>query len=232
MKQAKYIVIHAFFITAVILAYYILFRGKVSMNDIPKKYSEKILSDKDLSLMNCFQEKQISFPPDEIHLLAFKNEKILEVWSKNNDEMALVKTFAFAGFSGESGPKLREGDKQIPEGIYRIVNLNPNSSYHLSMLLNYPNEFDIEKARIEGRENPGSDICIHGGFRTIGCIPVGNDAIEEIYYLVEELGINDVVVKIFPNDARISGDFIICEECPSWIDELYSILKIELEQYK
>ena len=74
----------------------------------------------------------------------------------------------------------------MPEGVYRIVALNPNSSYHLSMKLDYPTEFDLSKARAEGRTRPGSDIFIHGKAVSIGCVAVGDDAIEEIFVLVRE----------------------------------------------
>jgi murein L,D-transpeptidase YafK len=70
--------------------------------------------------------------------------------------------------SGKAGPKLREGDGQVPEGIYRIDGLNPNSSYHLSLKLNYPNDFDLEQARTEGRTELGGDIFIHGKAVSIG----------------------------------------------------------------
>ena len=88
-----------------------------------------------------------------------------------------MRTFPFQGFSGTLGPKLREGDGQIPEGLYRIEYLNPNSSYHLSLKIDYPNAFDREKGRSDGRERLGYDIFIHGKSVTVGCIPIGDEAI-------------------------------------------------------
>ncbi len=71
----------------------------------------------------------------------------------------------------ETWPKFKEGDGQIPEGIYGIEYLNPNSKFHLSMKINYPNSFDKEMAKIDNRKNLGGDIMIHGSNKTIGLYP-------------------------------------------------------------
>jgi len=80
-----------------------------------------------------------------------------------------VADYRITAASGTAGPKLREGDRQVPEGIYRIVGLNPNSRYHLSMKLDYPNAFDRHQAARDGRARPGSDIFIprQGGLRRL-----------------------------------------------------------------
>ena len=104
---------------------------------------------------------------------------MLEVWGRlKSSELELFKRYSFTGFSGGSGPKLREGDGQIPEGIYAIEYLNPNSQFHLSMKLNYPNTFDKAKGKADGRDRLGFDIFIHGGSATIGCIPIWDAGIE------------------------------------------------------
>ena len=105
-------------------------------------------------------------------------------------------------FSGTLGPKLREGDGQIPEGIYGIGYLNPNSSYYLSLKVTYPNTSDRARAKADGRTNLGGDIMIHGKAVTIGCVPVGDDAIEDIFYLASAVGIKNVSVVIAPYDMR------------------------------
>ena len=105
-------------------------------------------------------------------------------------------------FSGTLGPKLREGDGQIPEGIYGIGYLNPNSSYYLSLKVTYPNASDRARAKVDGRTNLGGDIMIHGKAVTIGCVPVGDDAIEDIFYLASAVGIKNVLVVIAPYDMR------------------------------
>ncbi len=165
----------------------------------------------------------------KIALLAFKEERTLELW--DDEKKVYVKTYYFTGYSGTLGPKLREGDRQIPEGEYKVVLLNPNSKFHLSFKLNYPNEFDLEKAGKEGRNNPGSEIFIHGGSQTVGCIPIGDEKIEELYGLVEKIGMNNVRVLIFPNDIRGGGEFLRERQNPPWISELYDSLKIKLKDY-
>ncbi len=105
-------------------------------------------------------------------------------------------------FSGTLGPKLREGDGQIPEGIYGIDYLNPNSRFYLSLKVSYPNASDRARAKVDGRVNLGGDIMIHGKAVTIGCVPVGDDAIEDIFYLASAVGIKNVSVVIAPYDMR------------------------------
>lgn len=138
----------------------------------------------------------------------------------------MVNAVAITAASGKSGPKLREGDRQVPEGVYKLVGLNPNSSYHLSMKLNYPNEFDRYWANKEGRTNPGSDIFIHGKAVSIGCIAVGDDAIEELFYIVHKVGIEKVKVVISPRDPRknaLAGN----SDSPEWTEELYKNIESE-----
>ena len=78
------------------------------------------------------------------------------------------------------GPKLREGDRQVPEGVYTIANMNPNSISHLSLALSYPNDFDRARAAEDGRADNtlGGSIMIHGGSGSIGCMAVGDEAAE------------------------------------------------------
>lgn len=132
-------------------------------------------------------------------LFAFKSEKILEVWKLENTEYSLYKSYPFTAFSGTLGPKKKEGDLQIPEGIYRIEYLNPKSKFHLSIKINYPNEDDRKIALIEGRTDLGGDIFIHGGAQSKGCIAIGDKAIEELYALVENTVMSKIKVCIFPS---------------------------------
>ena len=80
--------------------------------------------------------------------------------------------------------KLREGDRQVPEGLYRLIGRNPNSNYHLSMKLDYPNSYDPRHAKREGRSNPGSNIFIHGKSLSVGCLAMSGEAIEAFFVLV------------------------------------------------
>ena len=111
----------------------------------------------------------------------FKKEEILEVWlQKDNGEYALSLDYPICIYTGELGPKTREGDKQSPEGFYTVGReaMNPNSQYHLSFNLGYPNAYD----RAHGYS--GSMLMVHGKCVSIGCYAMGDRQIEEIYTLV------------------------------------------------
>lgn len=138
----------------------------------------------------------------------------------------MIKSYPFTGFSGGLGPKLREGDGQIPEGVYAIEYLNPNSQFHLSVKLDYPNLFDKAKGRADGRDRLGLDIFIHGGSATIGCIPIGDAGIEEVFLMVSEVGINNVTAIVSPYDMRTNTKRI---EIPGiiWEQELYDLIGAE-----
>lgn len=134
----------------------------------------------------------------EIYLRVFKNEKEVQVWMRNkgDQKFKLFKTYAICAKSGDLGPKRKEGDGQVPEGFYEIESFNPASSYHLSMKVSYPNASD--KLKANGRT--GGDIMIHGNCVTIGCVPIEDDPIEELYVLCVEAKDrkNKLRVDIFP----------------------------------
>lgn len=178
-----------------------------------------------------FEKAGLTEAPQRVALLIFKSEKRLELWAAEDKGWAHVKDYQVLAASGRAGPKLREGDRQVPEGIYRIEYLNPNSSYHLSMKLNYPNEFDLQKAREEGRKNPGSDIFIHGRNVSIGCVAVGDPGIEELFDLVDRVGYSKVKILIAPNDMRCAKPITDMTTAPPWIGQVYTTLRIELQQF-
>jgi len=134
----------------------------------------------------------------EVYLRVFKQEKQLQVWmkGKSDTKFKLFKSYAICANSGELGPKRQEGDGQVPEGFYEIESFNPASSYHLSMKVNYPNASD----RIKAKGRTGGDIMIHGECVTIGCVPIENDPIEELYILCLEAKDrkNKLRVDMFP----------------------------------
>ena len=135
----------------------------------------------------------------KLRILVFKNERSVEVHAPG---WKAPRIYPMTAFSGTLGPKLCEGDGQIPEGVYGIEYLNPNSSYYLSLKVTYPNASDRARAKADGRTNLGGDIMIHGKAVTIGCVPVGDDAIEDIFYLASAVGIKNVSVIIAPYDMR------------------------------
>jgi len=141
----------------------------------------------------------------EIYLVAYKQEEIVEVWARKHGEQQfrLLKSYDICALSGGPGPKRRQGDGQIPEGFYHISIFNPSSQFHLSLGINYPNASDRV---LSDKDHPGGDIFIHGSCVTIGCIPITDPKIKELYLLCVEARNNGqmkIPVTIYP--ARL-GD--------------------------
>jgi hypothetical protein len=172
-----------------------------------------------------FESSGVPYPPEAVTLMAFKEEKRLELWGLHGGRWTLIRDYPIRAASGVAGPKLREGDRQVPEGLYRIIGLNPNSSYHLSMKLDYPNAFDLRHARAEGRTQPGSDIFIHGRAVSIGCLAMGDPAIEELFVLVNDVGRDKTDVLIAPHDPRTRPLLPVPAPLPDWTDALYASIQ-------
>jgi len=139
------------------------------------------------------------FVGDPVFIRVFKEENILELWMKSRDShrYELIKTYPICKWSGRLGPKLREGDFQSPEGFYatEVQHLNPNSRYHLSFNIGYPNKFDRHHKRT------GTYLMIHGDCESEGCYAMTDPLIEEIYALIDRTlmaGQNEVPIHIFP----------------------------------
>ncbi len=148
-----------------------------------------------------FVKQQLTWPAQQMYLRSFKYDRQLEVWVKGapNEAFKLFKTYKVCMQSGTMGPKRMEGDYQVPEGFYYINEFNPNSAYHLSLGLNYPNSSD----RILSDANrPGSAIYIHGNCVSTGCIAISDAPIEELFALassVKNQGQQDFIpVHVFP----------------------------------
>ncbi len=158
-----------------------------------------------------FKEVRLHYPAREIFLRVFKLEEELELWARNDRSapFSLVRKYPICASSGTVGPKRREGDLQVPEGFYHVSGFNPWSSYHLSLRLDYPNASD----RILG-EGPrlGGDIFIHGSCVTIGCVPLQDEPIEEVYLAAvdaRDSGQARIPVHIFP--CRLDGNWLKLE---------------------
>ncbi len=177
-----------------------------------------------------FKAAGVAYPPKKLMLLAIKDKARLEVWDDSGQSPIYIRTYAIQALSGHSGPKLREGDRQVPEGLYQIVSLNPNSAYHLSLKLNYPNAFDLKQAKAEGRTQPGSNIFIHGKAVSIGCLAMGDGAIEEIFTLIADVGHAQVAVTIAPKDPR-KGRLVNPTKL-SWVNGLYRQINDTFGRYK
>jgi hypothetical protein len=173
-------------------------------------------------LKSYFSRAKVAYPPRDIALLAFKKEQRLELWAKNqNQKWRFIHTYRITANSGRLGPKLKERDRQIPEGIYRVTSLNPFSVFHLSMMINYPNDFDRLQAIKDGRNQLGGNIFIHGKAKSVGCLAIGDAAIEQLFYLTHLIGLSHVKLIIAPNDLRKEKAATSFFAQPRWLDELY-----------
>lgn len=155
----------------------------------------------------------------ELFMRVFKEDKIVEVWlkPKGEKEFKLFKTYAICASSGELGPKRKQGDGQVPEGFYSVAIFNPYSSYHLSLGLNYPNASD----KIVGTGNLGGDIMIHGSCVTIGCMPLTDTYIKEVYILCVEArnnGQQTIPVHVFPTKMDEKGMAFLTDTNSKHID--------------
>jgi murein L,D-transpeptidase YafK len=178
-----------------------------------------------------FERAGLSYPPAQVTLVALKDVARLELWAAGTDgALRHVRDYDVRAASGGAGPKLREGDLQVPEGIYQIDWLNPRSAYHLSLHIDYPNARDRERAALDGREGGGvslgGDIMIHGDEVSVGCLAMGDAAAEELFVLAADTGVgagdaSRVRVILAPTDLRVrsvaprAGD-------PAWLVELYA----------
>lgn len=152
------------------------------------------------SLKKQFEEKKLIWPPQSLYIRSFKYDRLLEVWVNggNNEPYTLFKTYKVCMQSGTTGPKRVEGDYQIPEGFYYINEFNPNSKYHLSLRLNYPNASD---KILSDSIRPGGGIYIHGNCVSTGCIAISDEPIEELYIiaaLAKTNGQDFIPVHVFP----------------------------------
>lgn len=179
-----------------------------------------------------FEAAKVAWPPAEVAFVSIKDEKTLELHARPKDgEWSFVHRYKVLAASGKSGPKLQRGDKQVPEGVYRISYLNPNSAYHVSLRVNYPNSFDRQMAKKDGRKDLGGDIMIHGKNVSAGCLAMGDAAAEELFVLAAEVGIRNTKVVIAPTDFR-SKSAQILSKSPDWTPKLYAEIASALSGFK
>jgi murein L,D-transpeptidase YafK len=152
------------------------------------------------SLSREFKRKNLMWPPASVYIRTFKFDRQIEVWVKDDTstKYKLFKTYKICMQSGTTGPKRMEGDYQVPEGFYHINEFNPNSNYHLSLGINYPNASD---RILSDASRPGGAIYIHGNCVSTGCLAISDEPIEELYVLAsasKNKGQEFIPVHIFP----------------------------------
>lgn len=187
-------------------------------------------------LKEDFTKAGLSYPPDNLLMLATKNDRKMTVYIKAKGKLVPFKTYEIIGVSGVSGPKLQEGDKQIPEGIYRIIGFRTDVQAYMALMVDYPNSFDKQKAKTDKKraKNLGSDILIHGSRYSSGCLAMGNPAIEELFLLTYKVRPEKTKLIIAPCDLRAPGAFEAAlkqaQVKPDWLPELYRSIKNELSK--
>jgi L,D-transpeptidase catalytic domain len=179
-----------------------------------------------------FATAGIAYPPERFVLLGFKRERELHlIASGSGRDLTFIRAYPIQGMSGELGPKLREGDGQVPEGVYTIVYLNPDSVAHLSLALSYPNDYDRARAAEDGRDTLGGDIMIHGGSTSSGCLAMGDEAAEELFVLAADAGWEGAVVVLSPVDFRRNVLPVDYRAQTAWVEDLYVRLRAVLEGF-
>jgi murein L,D-transpeptidase YafK len=152
----------------------------------------------------------------EIFIRVFKREESMEIWarSKHAGTFSLVDTYDICRASGRLGPKRKEGDMQVPEGFYHVSVFQPNSEFYLVLQVSYPNKADLIKG---DKASPGGDIMIHGNCVTIGCMPMTDDKIKEIYIMAVEAhskGQQTIPIHIFPTKLDDKGMTFLKNSAP------------------
>jgi hypothetical protein len=235
------------FMLAVAVASYLIGRKPGRLPEPGERTTSRVVkeihADVARRLGTAFLERDLQWPfRGDVALLAFKDQRVLQVYARPQDgaEWRFIKQYPILAASGFLGPKLREGDRQVPEGLYEVEYLNPNSRFYLSFKINYPNEWDWARAREEGRDQPGSNIFIHGKAQSIGCLAMGDPAAEDLFSLVATAGKENVRVIIAPTDFRVEPvmtpralevQAARAGEQPVWVAELYDQIRAALEPF-
>jgi murein L,D-transpeptidase YafK len=163
-----------------------------------------------------FESKGLQIDKCRIFLRVLKYDKQLQLWARNSDSAAyvLVRTYPICASSGDLGPKRVQGDGQVPEGCYIINRFNPTSNFYMSLGLNYPNASD---RALGGPGNLGGDIFIHGDCVTIGCVPITDPFIKELYLIcayARDGGQKEIPVHVFPTQMDEKGMAWLSREYP------------------
>jgi hypothetical protein len=204
-------------------------RGMKTVSDRVAQFGDTVKA----RLAPAFDQIGVAYPPKKMTLIGLKAEEKLQVWVSGTDKKwKHLKTYPILGMSGKLGPKLKEGDMQVPEGIYGLESLNPNSLYHLALRVAYPNADDIRRGKADGRPDLGGDIMIHGKDCSIGCLAMGDEAAEDLFVLAAQTGIDNVTVILSPVDFRLRDLPIDMPTTPGWAQDLYGTIRRELKTYE
>jgi murein L,D-transpeptidase YafK len=166
-------------------------------------------------LRELFGKREIDYPAREIYLRVFKHERVMELWARSAADapFELVKEYPVCALPGQLGPKHRMGDFQVPEGFYYIDEFNPRSAYKLSLRISYPNLADRMRREAVAL---GGDIYVHGGCETVGCVPIEDENIQEVYWMAAQaMGAGQPVIPIHIFPSRMDGKTM------RWLEQTY-----------
>lgn len=176
-----------------------------------------------------FNNAGVAYPADRYTFAVFKDTKTMTVYAgEATGPLKFIRTLPILAASGGAGPKLREGDNQVPEGVYAIESLNPKSLYHVALRVNYPNAEDRAFAKAEGRMHPGGDIMIHGKACSIGCLAMGDAGAEDLFTLAARSGETAITLLLCPTDFPKNKSFSSPANVPAWLAPRYDRLRREL----
>jgi hypothetical protein len=183
-------------------------------------------------LKPLFEANKISYPPRAMTWIALKEEKQLLLFAKDKSgAFKQILSYPIIGTSGVAGPKLKEGDKQVPEGFYKIASFRPHLVAHIGMEVNYPNATDRSHAQAEKRRNLGCDILIHGSKWSTGCLAMGNEPIEEMFVLAHDVDAKNISLVFAPCNLVHTAPAVDFKKQPAWLRDLYRQLRTELSRY-
>jgi murein L,D-transpeptidase YafK len=188
----------------------------------------------------AFTAAGVAWPPHNVLLVAFKDERRLELFASESgvrevtlvvpSDLRHVAGWPILAASGGAGPKLRAGDRQVPEGLYSIESLNPMSRFHLALRVAYPNDFDKAHAKEDGRDDLGGDIMVHGSNTSIGCLAMGDEVAEDLFVIAALAGVENVSILIAPCDLRTRTYVIPPPDAPAWTGTLWDGIRSILDE--
>lgn len=181
-------------------------------------------------LLAEFQSAGVAYPPKSVSVLSLKNERLLFIFARGKEgKWKQVAIHPIVACSGELGPKLKEGDMQVPEGFYNTSALDAGT--HLCLWVDYPNREDRVNARAEHRTKLGGNIQIHEGVYSTGCVVLNHDDMADLFVLAHDVGINNVSLIIAPCNLLAKEPGIDLSKQPKWLPTLYKDLRKELASF-
>jgi hypothetical protein len=181
-------------------------------------------------LLAEFQNAGLVYPPEALSLVCLKSEQLLLLFAKGQDsQFKQIASHPLVSYSGELGPKLKEGDLQIPEGCYKITSMDAIT--HLCLRVNYPNQQDKANARGDHRTSLGGEIQIHEGVYSTGCVVISHDDMADLFVLAHDIGIGNIDLIIAPCNLMLREPPLDMSKQPKWLAKLYTDLRKKLAAF-